>query len=170
MSLDAHGVARAAMRGLAENFSDGVVAPVFWYFAARPAGLLRTDGEHARQHESAIERRGTAPFGWAPARPRRCLNTVPAPLSGVLFAMAAVFRQERSTGSRVHDYAARRPQASLPNAGGRRVRWQERLAWHWPDRAVPRGSRRADPWLGDGSARAGVSTSREGCSSTASLV
>ena len=30
-SLDAHGVARAAIESLAENFSDGVVAPVFWY-------------------------------------------------------------------------------------------------------------------------------------------
>ena len=29
-TLDAHGVARAAIESLFENFGDGVVAPVFW--------------------------------------------------------------------------------------------------------------------------------------------
>ncbi|MBT5667441.1 MAG: cobalamin biosynthesis protein, partial [Rhodospirillaceae bacterium] len=30
-ALDEHGVSRAAIETLAENFADGVVAPVFWY-------------------------------------------------------------------------------------------------------------------------------------------
>ena len=30
-SLDEAGVSRAAVESLAENFSDGVVAPIFWY-------------------------------------------------------------------------------------------------------------------------------------------
>ena len=29
--LDEHGVARAGIESLAENFADGVVAPIFWY-------------------------------------------------------------------------------------------------------------------------------------------
>ena len=44
MSLDAHGVARAAIESLAENFSDGVVAPAFWMLVA---GL---PGEIGRAH------------------------------------------------------------------------------------------------------------------------
>ena len=40
MSLDAHGVARAAIESLAENFSDGVVAPVFWYLLLGLPGLF----------------------------------------------------------------------------------------------------------------------------------
>ena len=40
MSLDAYGVARAAIESLAENFSDGVVAPVFWYLLLGLPGLL----------------------------------------------------------------------------------------------------------------------------------
>ena len=40
---------------------------------------------------------------------------------------------------------------------GRRARWQGPSVSRWRDRAVtPRGSF-ADPWLGDGSARAGIS-------------
>src|ERR1700753_3978089 len=39
--LDQAGVARAAIESLAENFSDGVVAPLFWLFVAGlPGGLL----------------------------------------------------------------------------------------------------------------------------------
>ena len=51
-SLDEHGVARAAIESLAENFTDGVVAPAFWYAAAGPARALRLqDRQHARQHD-----------------------------------------------------------------------------------------------------------------------
>src|SRR6185369_13546123 len=33
-SLDEHGVSRAAIESLFENFSDGVIAPAFWYVVA----------------------------------------------------------------------------------------------------------------------------------------
>ena len=67
-SLDAHGVARAAIESLAENFSDGVVAPVFWYlvlglpglFAYKMANTLDSMIGHRTPHYRA--------FGWAAAR------------------------------------------------------------------------------------------------------
>ena len=40
MRLDAYGVARAAIESLAENFGDGVVAPVFWYLLLGLPGLF----------------------------------------------------------------------------------------------------------------------------------
>ena len=39
-SLDEHGVARGAIESCAENLSDGVVAPVFWYVLLGLPGLL----------------------------------------------------------------------------------------------------------------------------------
>jgi hypothetical protein len=39
-SLDRHGVARAAVESLAENFADGLVAPAFWYLLLGLPGLL----------------------------------------------------------------------------------------------------------------------------------
>jgi adenosylcobinamide-phosphate synthase len=39
-ALDKPGIARAAAESLAENTSDGVIAPLFWG-ASRPAGNLR---------------------------------------------------------------------------------------------------------------------------------
>ncbi|MBT4485887.1 MAG: cobalamin biosynthesis protein, partial [Rhodospirillaceae bacterium] len=38
--LDEAGVSRAAIESLAENFSDGVVAPLFWFLLAGLPGLL----------------------------------------------------------------------------------------------------------------------------------
>ncbi|XAO70805.1 MAG: cobalamin biosynthesis protein [Acetobacteraceae bacterium] len=38
-ALDESGVARAAIESLAENFSDGVIAPLFWFLMAGLPGL-----------------------------------------------------------------------------------------------------------------------------------
>ena len=39
-TLDRAGITRAAMQSLSENFSDGVVAPAFWYLIAGLPGLI----------------------------------------------------------------------------------------------------------------------------------
>lgn len=156
MSLDAHGVARAAIESLAENFSDGVVAPVFWYLLLGLPGLFAY--KMANTLDSMIGHRTPRyrAFGWAAARLDDVLNTVPAPLSGVLFAMAAVFEKNCRPGHALVIMLRDGRKHHSPNAG-------------WPESAMAgalglalAGPRRypeglvADPWLGDGSARAGV--------------
>jgi adenosylcobinamide-phosphate synthase len=157
MSLDAHGVARAAIESLAENFTDGVVAPVFWYlllglpglFAYKMANTLDSMIGHRTPHYRS--------FGWAAARFDDLLNLVPAPISGLLLVAAAIFaktsRPDRALVIMLRD--ARKHHS--PNAG-------------WPESAMAgalglalAGPRRypeglvADPWLGEGSARAATS-------------
>jgi adenosylcobinamide-phosphate synthase len=157
MSLDVHGVARAAIESLAENFSDGVVAPVVWYlllglpglFVYKMANTLDSMIGHRTPHYRA--------FGWAAARLDDVLNTVPAPLSGLLLAMAAIFAKNCRPGHALVIMLRDGRKHHSPNAG-------------WPESAMAgalglalAGPRRypeglvADPWLGDGSARAGVS-------------
>jgi adenosylcobinamide-phosphate synthase len=142
---------------LAENFSDGVVAPAFWYlllglpglFAYKMANTLDSMIGHRTPHYRA--------FGWAAARLDDVLNTVPAPLSGLLFAIAAVFAKNARPGHALAIMLRDGRKHHSPNAG-------------WPESAMAgalglalAGPRRypegivADPWLGDGSARAGVS-------------
>jgi adenosylcobinamide-phosphate synthase len=153
-SLDAYGVARAAIESLAENFSDGVVAPVFWYlllglpglFAYKMANTLDSMIGHTTQHYRA--------FGWAAARLDDVVNLAPARLSGALIAAAAIFsrdgRPDRAVAIMLRDARKHRS----PNAG-------------WPEGAMAgalglalAGPRRyaegvvADPWVGEGSARA----------------
>ena len=51
-SMTGPDIARAAIESAAENLSDGVVAPVFWYLVARPARHPRLQaGQHRRQHD-----------------------------------------------------------------------------------------------------------------------
>ena len=155
MSLDEHGVARAAIESLAENFSDGVVAPVFWYLLLGLPGLFAY--KMANTLDSMIGHRTLRyrSFGWAAARLDDVLNAVPALASGLLLAAAAVFAKNGRPGHALATMLRDGRTHHSPNAG-------------WPESAMAgalglalAGPRRypeglvADPWLGDGSARAG---------------
>ena len=51
-TLDEAGVARAAIESLAENFSDGIVAPVLWMaIAGTPRCRTLQSNQHRRQHD-----------------------------------------------------------------------------------------------------------------------
>lgn len=88
-SLDSAGVARAAIESLAENFSDGVVAPAFWlavgglaggvaYKAANTADSMI--GHRTPRHEA---------FGWAAARFDDLVNLPASRLTALLLVGAA---------------------------------------------------------------------------------
>lgn len=87
--LDEAGVSRAAIESTAENFSDGVVAPAFWFALLGLPGLVAYKAVNTADsmigHLSARHR----DFGWAAARLDDVLNLVPARLSGFLVAGAA---------------------------------------------------------------------------------
>jgi adenosylcobinamide-phosphate synthase len=149
-SLDEHGVARAAIESLAENFSDGVVAPSFWFLVAGLPGLFAY--KIANTLDSMIGH--TSPryraFGWAAARCDDLLNLVPAPLSGILLVAAAFFAAgaDPDRAWRIMRRDARKHRS--PNAG-----WPEGamagaldLALAGP-RDYPDGPV-YDSWLGDG--------------------
>ena len=83
-ALSEAGVARAAIESAAENFSDGVVAPAFWFLIAGLPGLVAYKlvntadsmiGHRTPRHEA---------FGWAAARLDDVLNWIPARLSAGL--------------------------------------------------------------------------------------
>jgi len=153
-SLDAPGIARAAIESLAENFSDGVVAPVFWYLLLGLPGLFAY--KMANTLDSMIGHRDPRhrAFGWAAARFDDVLNLMPAPLSGLLLAAGAAFAQNCLPGQALRIMLRDGRKLRSPNAG-------------WPESAMAgalglalAGPRRyageivADPWLGDGRARA----------------
>ena len=89
-SLDAPGVARAAIESLAENFSDGIVAPVFWYAVFGLPGLAAYKAVNTL--DSMIGHRDAryAVFGRASARLDDAVNWIPARIAGALIAMAAL--------------------------------------------------------------------------------
>ncbi len=87
--LDSAGVARAALESLAENTSDGIVAPLFWGAVFGLPGIAGYKaintldsmiGHRTPRHEC---------FGWASARIDDVVNLIPARLTGVVFAFAS---------------------------------------------------------------------------------
>ncbi|MGM4989247.1 adenosylcobinamide-phosphate synthase CbiB [Tardiphaga sp. 841_E9_N1_2] len=87
--LDEAGVSRAAIESTAENFSDGIVAPVFWLALLGLPGLIAYKAINTA--DSMIGHRSVRyqDFGWAAARLDDLVNLIPARLSGVLVALAA---------------------------------------------------------------------------------
>ena len=89
--LDSHGVARAAIESLAENFSDAVVGPAFWYLLLGLPGVMAYKCVNTLDsmigHASARYRRFGAPTAYADT----ALNFIPARLSALLLAAAASF-------------------------------------------------------------------------------
>lgn len=83
-------VARAAIESAAENFSDGFVAPLFWFVLLGLPGLVVY--KLVNTADSMIGHRTPryAAFGWAAARFDDVLNFIPARLSALLIAAAAL--------------------------------------------------------------------------------
>jgi len=116
-ALDASGVARAAIESLAENFSDAVVAPVFWMAigglpgAALYKAINTADsmiGHRTQRHEA---------FGFAAARLDDLVNLPASRLSAVLLIAAAALSRNASPGAAWR--AVRRDAGNhrSPNAG-----------------------------------------------------
>jgi adenosylcobinamide-phosphate synthase len=87
--LDRAAVARAAIESLAENFSDGIVAPAFWLGAAGLPGIALYKAVNTADSMIGHMSDRHRAFGWASARFDDLANLVPARLSGVLTALAA---------------------------------------------------------------------------------
>jgi adenosylcobinamide-phosphate synthase len=142
--LEEAGIARAAIESLAENTSDGIVAPLFWGVLFGLPGIIGYKaintldsmiGHRSEYHEA---------FGWAAARIDDVANFIPARLTGLIFAFAGDIENiSRAMSCMFRDGRRHRS----PNAG-------------WPEAAMagslgvrlcgPRfydGKLAAEPWL-----------------------
>lgn len=87
--LDETGVAKAALESLAENTSDGIVAPALWYALLGLPGIALYKA--ANTADSMIGHRSARylHFGWAAARFDDLINLPCSRVTGLLFAAAA---------------------------------------------------------------------------------
>jgi adenosylcobinamide-phosphate synthase len=112
-------VARSAIESGAENFSDGVIAPAFWFLVAGLPGLLVYKIINTADSMIGYRTDQYEEFGKAAARLDDLLNLIPARLTGLLIALSG--GQLRHWRAIVDD--ARRHRS--PNAG-------------WPEAAMAR--------------------------------
>ncbi len=119
-SLDQSGVCRAALESLAENFSDGVVAPLFWAVLAGLPGILVYKTVNTADSMIGHRTARHLAFGWAAARLDDVLNLVPARVAGLLLVAASRFlpatSPRKAFAAMIRDAGKHRS----PNAG-----WQE---------------------------------------------
>ena len=116
--LDEAGIARAAIESLAENASDGIVAPVFWGVLFGLPGIIGYKavntldsmiGHRTDRHEA---------FGWAAARIDDAANFIPARLTGLLFVLLAGSRRLQAMSCMLNDARQHRSiNAGWPEAG-----------------------------------------------------
>ena len=113
-------VARAAIESAAENLSDGVVAPAFWFLLGGLPGMLAYKLVNTADSMIGYRTERYAEFGWAAARLDDAMNWVPARLTCLLIAISSRYFEDWgdiTDDARLH----RSPNAGWPEAAMARV-------------------------------------------------
>ncbi len=155
--LDTGGVARAGLESLAENASDGVVAPVFWGVLLGLPGIAGYKALNTLDSMIGHRSERYLHFGRVAARLDDVANWIPARITGALLALASG-RPRGSVAAMARD--ARRHRS--PNAG-------------WPEAAMAGGlgvrlsgprsygsGVSPEPWLNGGAPDPGPAELRRG--------
>lgn len=150
-SLDEAGVARAAIESAAENFSDGVVAPVVYAALFGLPGILAYKAINTLDSMIGHRSERYLDFGRCAARLDDAVNWPAARLTGGLLVLVsggragASWRAMRRDASRHRSPNAGWPEAAMAGALGLRLAGPRRYA----------GMVVEDAWMGDGRANAG---------------
>lgn len=116
-ALDESGVARAAVESLAESTSDGVIAPLFWLLIGGLPGILLYKAVNTADSMVGHRTERYLDFGWASAKLDDLVNWIPARLSVLIIALAAIFVR-RTDGRQAMTTALRDARKhDSPNAG-----------------------------------------------------
>jgi adenosylcobinamide-phosphate synthase len=149
-ALDEAGVARAAIESLAENFSDGVVAPTLWIaLAGLPGGAVYKAintadsmiGHRTERHEA---------FGWAAARLDDLVNLPASRLAALLIIAAAATTSGASAGAAWRAVRRDARHHRSPNAGYPEAAMAGALGLALAGPRVYGGVRVDDATMGDG--------------------
>ena len=113
--MDPPAIARSAIESAAENLSDGVIAPAFWFLLGGLPGLLVYKAVNTADSMIGYRTPRHAQFGWASARFDDLLNLAPARLTAALLWLTA---RRRAPWSAIAADAAlhRSPNAGWPEA------------------------------------------------------
>jgi adenosylcobinamide-phosphate synthase len=115
-SLDEAGVARAALESLAENASDGIVAPVFWGVLFGLPGIIAYKAINTLDSMIGHRTERHRDFGWSAARIDDAANFIPARFTGLLFVLFASKRSQAMSCMRTDAPHHRSVNAGWPEA------------------------------------------------------
>ena len=117
--MDEAAIARASIESAAENLSDGVIAPAFWFLVGGMPGIMVYKIINTADSMIGYRNERYAEFGWAAARFDDLLNLIPSRLTAVI-----IMSVDRSW-HRWSEITSDARQHNSPNAG-------------WPEAAMAR--------------------------------
>ena len=154
-SLDEAAVCRAAIESLAENFSDGIVAPAVWIGAGGLTGGALYKAINTADSMIGHRTPRYEAFGWASARLDDIVNLPASRLTALLLVVsAALSRDVSATGA----WRAIRRDAGRhrsPNAGWPEAAMAGALGLRLAGPRIYGATRVEDAWMGDGRPDAG---------------
>jgi adenosylcobinamide-phosphate synthase len=149
-SLDEAGVARAAIESLAENFSDGVVAPSFWGVFLGLPGMVAYKaintadsmiGQRTPRHEA---------FGYAAAKVDDVVNLPASRLAALWIALAARLHEDADAGRALATVRRDADNHRSPNAGWPEAAMAGALGLKLSGPRFYQGALTEDEWIGEG--------------------
>lgn len=124
--LDESGVSRAALESLAENASDGIVAPVFWFALLGLPGVALYKAINTADSMIGYKTERHLHFGWAAAKLDDLVNLPASRLTGFLIAFASAWASKEACKAALDAMWRDASKHQSPNAG-------------WPEAAMAGG-------------------------------
>jgi adenosylcobinamide-phosphate synthase len=154
--LDGAGVSRAAIESLAENYADGVVAPVFWLLVGGLAGIGVYKAINTADSMIGHRSERYLAFGWAAARLDDLVNLPASRLSALFIIAAAALVPGLDARGAAHAAARDARRHRSPNAGWPEAAMAGALGLRLAGPRVYGGAMVEDHWMGGGRADAGA--------------
>lgn len=176
--LDEAGVARAAIESLAENFSDGIVAPIFWGLVLGLPGMLAYKALNTADSMIGHKTPRHLHFGWAAARADDWANWPASRLSALLLVLAALVQRGTDVSAAIRAILRDARRHKSPNAGWPEAAMAGALGFAIAGPRFYHGRLVSDPWMNDGGRwqlnaadiRTGLSLYWRACAILAALV
>jgi adenosylcobinamide-phosphate synthase len=149
-NLDEAGVSRAAIESLAENFSDGVVAPLFWLLIAGLPGVFSYKAINTADSMIGHKSDRYLAFGWASARVDDLVNLPASRLSAFWLLLASVTLSGLSPRGAVMTVWRDAAKHRSPNAGWPEAAMAGALGLKLAGPRAYHGTMLDSHWIGDG--------------------
>jgi adenosylcobinamide-phosphate synthase len=144
--LDESGISKAALESLAENTSDGIVAPILWYALLGLPGIAVYKAINTADSMIGHKSEKYLHFGWGSARLDDLVNLPASRLTGLLFAATEPSRFKDIWAVMCRDA----PKHGSPNAGWPEAAMAAALGLKFGGPRTYQGERVDLPWMGEG--------------------
>jgi len=155
-TLDEAAICRAAIESLAENASDGVTAPAFWYLIGGLPGMIGYKAINTADSMIGHLSERHRAFGWAAARLDDLINLPASRLTGLMFIAAAALVPGASASSAWRAFRRDARRHRSPNAGWPEAAMAGALGLRLAGPRTYHGVVVDDHWMGDGRTEATV--------------